>query len=300
MDENKDLERAKIIAKEKFDIFAKWISSLSWGKFIVFIILTSIISTKFQELFISNDNNWLNSLTGIFIFVSIAIKLLMTNKVKTDKKVDDALSLAEKETLLRQLSDAKVQVMQAQIEPHFLFNTLSSLQYLIESDPIKANKVLGSLIKYLRYALPQIRENKATSTIEKEIENISAYLSIMEIRMGDRLKYDFKIPSNLLFHSFPVMMLQPIVENAIKYGIEESIKGGSIHIEVKEIDNNLYLSVIDTGAGLDTKKVMLNKGNGMALQNIKERLELLYGNNASFSMEPHRPQGVVVTISIPL
>lgn len=297
-----DMLMIKTYLKKGFDIFTLFISNLSWGKFIVFIILVSIISDKIQSFLMPNqEDNWLHALTGIFIVGSIGMKILMNSKVKAEKMAVNALNLAEKETLLRQLADAKVQVMQAQIEPHFLFNTLSSLQFLIDHDKNKAIEMLNNLTSYLRYALPNIRENKATNTLEKEIENIKAYLNIMEVRMGERLQFDVNLPEDLKKACFPMMMLQPIVENAIKYGIEESIDGGIITIDVSKNNNFLEVKVIDTGVGMVASLNSKNKsGNGMALQNIKDRLKILYGDDGMLTLQSNEPRGFIAKINIPL
>lgn len=292
-----DISNVGVFMKEKFDIFSIWISGLSWGKFILFIILTSFISNILQDILTNgDDNNWIHKLTGLFILLSFGVKILINSKVRAEERVSLAEDLAEKEALKRQLIEAKIQVMQAQIEPHFLFNTLSSLQYLIESDTDKAKIMLTSLINYLRYALPQIRENQAISTVGKEMDNIKSYLDIMQIRMGERLVYEINIPDLIRQLNFPAMVLQPVVENAIKYGIEESITGGKITLSGEHKDGCLIISVVDTGLGFQNKK---SGGNGMALNNIRERLKMLYANEAHLLISENQPHGVIVQIKIP-
>lgn len=289
--------------KANFDVFARWINGLSWGKFLVFLILTSIIGDLIVKAFVPGRGffyNFFSNILEIFIFASLGLKIFMRSKVRNEAKVKEAQLVAEKEMLQRQLVEAKIQVMQAQIEPHFLFNTLSSLDYLISTDPKKANQMLMSLVSYLRYALPQIRENQSFNTLGKEIENIQAYLTIMEIRMGDRLNVQYNISNLLKDVKFPAMMLQPIVENAIKYGIEESIEGGIITISAQYVDDNLEVCVADTGPGLNQKSNIHSKGNGMALNNIKSRLEMLYEKKAKLIIMNNEPTGVVVKIQIPV
>lgn len=287
--------------KYNFEVFSLWVSGLSWGKFIFFIILFNMVSHMFLnqmgEGFISK---LFDNLTSLFIFGAIGIKIFLKSKMKSQAQVKEAQLLAEKETLQRQLAEAKVQIMQAQIEPHFLFNTLSSLDYLILTDQAKASKMLLSLVTYLRYALPQIRENQSFNTLGKEIENIQAYLSIMEIRMGDRLHVNYYIDDSLKNIPFPSMTLQPIVENAIKYGIEESVEDGIINISAHHNEDILEVCVIDTGPGLEHSHNNNKKGNGISLKNIKERLSMLYDNQANFIIMNNAPKGVIVKISIPL
>lgn len=295
---NEHIAHIYVYGKEHFDIFSIWISSLSWRRFFVFLLLTEIIGSIIISMCTNGAfHEFLDNILGCFLIGSFILKVFISSKVKSEQKVKEAQFFAEKEMLQRQLVEAKIQVMQAQIEPHFLFNTLSSLQYLIETDQKKANKMLMSLVTYLRYALPEIRENQAFNTLGKEIANIHAYLSIMEIRMGDRLNLQYNISSLLNDIKFPAMMLQPIVENAIKYGIEESIEGGTITISAKYIDDMLEVSVADTGMGLNANKP--KGGNGMALNNIKTRLEMLYDHKAKLIIMNNEPKGVIVKIQIP-
>lgn len=289
--------------KTNFDDFSYWINQLSWGKFIIFLILTNIIGEAIIKSLTNSSGfiyNFFNNILDIFIFGSLALKVFMRTKVKNEAKLKEAQFIAEKEMLQRQLVEAKIQVMQAQIEPHFLFNTLSSLEYLINTDPKKASQMLMSLVSYLRYALPQIRENQSFNTLGKEIQNIQAYLTIMEIRMGDRLNVIYNVSDLLKDIQFPSMMLQPIIENAIKYGIEESVEGGRITISAQYVDNNLEVCVADTGPGLNHTSNSHSKGNGMALNNIKNRLEMLYDKKANFIIMNNEPTGVIVKIQIPV
>jgi LytS/YehU family sensor histidine kinase len=288
----------KAQCKNDFQAFSVWIHSLSWKKFLVFIILFAIITDLIKEIFANTFlYELLGNITGILIWGSIALKLFAKTKVEADKKVKLAKDETETEMLKRQLVEAKIQVMQAQIEPHFLFNTLSSLHFLIDTDPKKASKMLINLTTYLRYSLPQSRENLPFNTLGKEVENIHAYLDIMEIRMGERLKVEYQISDEIKHEHFPTMMLQPIVENAIKYGIEESIEGGVITLAANKIGDMLEVTVTDTGPGLGFTN---NSGNGMALNNIKSRLEMLYEGKAQLIMAPNEPKGVIVKIQVPI
>jgi LytS/YehU family sensor histidine kinase len=288
----------KAQCKNDFQAFSVWIHSLSWKKFLVFIILFAIITDLIKEIFANTFlYELLGNITGILIWGSIALKLFAKTKVEADKKVKLAKDETETEMLKRQLVEAKIQVMQAQIEPHFLFNTLSSLHFLIDTDPKKASKMLINLTTYLRYSLPQSRENLPFNTLGKEVENIHAYLDIMEIRMGERLKVEYQISDEIKHEHFPTMMLQPIVENAIKYGIEESIEGGVITLAANKIGDMLEVTVTDTGPGLGFTN---NSGNGMALNNIKSRLEMLYEGKAQLIMAPNEPKGVIVKMQVPI
>jgi len=288
----------KAQCKNDFQAFSVWINSLSWKSFVIFIIFLSMISNAVADMFAGTFlQDLIKNITVIIVWLSIGLKIFAKTKIEADKKVKNAKVDAEKEMLKRQLVEAKIQVMQAQIEPHFLFNTLSSLHFLIDTDSQKASKMLINLTTYLRYSLPQSRENLPFNTLGKEVENIHAYLDIMEIRMGERLSVKYEISDEIKHEHFPTMMLQPIVENAIKYGIEESIEGGVITLAAKKIGDILEVSVTDTGPGLGFTN---NSGNGMALNNIKSRLEMLYEGKAQFIMAPNEPTGVIVKIQVPI
>lgn len=285
------------IINKYFDSFSIWISKLSVGKFFFFLLFVLIGSGQVQKIIFSrSSDNWIDTLTILFVLMCIAIKFLITSKVKADNKAHDALEIAEKQTLLRQLSEAKIQVLQSQIEPHFLFNTLSSLQFLIESDPKKANQMLLNLSTYLRYALPQIREYKAMSTIGREMENIQAYLKIMEIRMGENLKLVFNVDEQLNNAFFPSMMLQPVVENAIKHGIELSMDGGLIEIKIHKENEQLVVCVHNTG--YNRQNYSKTSGNGIALQNIEERLNHIYQGKSSLDINSEE-NSFTVTFKVP-
>jgi hypothetical protein len=199
---------------------------------------------------------------------------------------------ADRNLLSRQAIEAELKLMQAQVEPHFLFNTLASVQFLTETDPPKAGQMLGHLLAYLRAALPQLRSG--SSTLGQEAELASAYLSIMQMRMGPRLSFAVDIPASLRAHPFPPMLLMSVVENAIKHGIEPQAQGGDVRIEARRADGALRVSVIDTGRGLAD-----HAGQGVGLTNLRERLKALYGQRSRFALEGVGPHGTRASIEIP-
>ncbi len=204
-------------------------------------------------------------------------------------------SEAEFHNINRQITEAKLQALQAQVEPHFLYNTLANVQALTEVEPAAAHKMVGHLIQYLRAALPKMREN--TSTVGQEIELVRAYLNILKMRMGERLEFDIDVPSDLQALAFPPLMLPSLVENAIKHGLEPQRLGGHIQITAKTEGGKLFLTVQDTGRGFSEQDTIA--GGGVGLANIRERLTALYGDAAKLTLEENRPQGVVATIEIP-
>ena len=217
-----------------------------------------------------------------------------------------ALALADRKTeeaeisnVNRQVTEARLQALQAQVEPHFLYNTLANVQALTEVDPPAANQMVGHLIQYLRASLPKMREN--SSTVGQEVERVRAYLNILKMRMGARLEFGIDVPDDLLAAPFPPMMLPSLVENAIKHGLEPQREGGRIDVVVARMftadGDRIRLQVKDTGRGLSDAPIQA--GGGVGLTNLRERLTALYGDNAKFTIESNNPKGVVATIELP-
>jgi sensor histidine kinase YesM len=202
---------------------------------------------------------------------------------------------AERHLLSKQAIEAELKLMQAQVEPHFLFNTLASVQYLTETDPPQANRLLGHLIGYLRAALPQLRA--ASTTLGKEAELASAYLSILQMRIGTRLSFEIDVPPDLREHPFPPNLLISLVENAIKHGIEPAADGGQVLVRARREADALVVSVSDTGRGLEAAP--LTSGAGVGLSNVRERLAALYGPRGRFTLEPAGPRGARATLALP-
>jgi hypothetical protein len=200
---------------------------------------------------------------------------------------------ADFHSMSRQVTEAKLQALQAQVEPHFLYNTLASVQALTEVDPAQANAMTGHLIQYLRNALPKMRES--VSTVGQEIELVRAYLNILQMRMGKRLTFDITAPQSLLELPFPPLMVPSLVENAIKHGLEPQREGGSVVIGAQTQDGKLRVTVADTGRGFGE-----SIGAGVGLTNIRERLAALYGDKAKLTLEENAPHGVIATIEVPL
>jgi signal transduction histidine kinase len=194
---------------------------------------------------------------------------------------------------LQSETQAKLALLQAQIEPHFLFNTLANVQSVIESDPRTAKSILEHLNQYLRVSLGRTR--RASSTLADELSLVSALLAIAAIRLGARLSYVIDVPDALQRAQLPPLLLQPLVENALKHGIEPAVGGGEIRVRARLVAGSLRLSVTDTGVGLDA-----SSPEGIGLANVRGRLESLYGEAASLAIHVHQPHGVVAEITMPL
>ncbi|MBD9375882.1 histidine kinase [Pseudoxanthomonas sp. PXM04] len=207
---------------------------------------------------------------------------------RREEKADTVQTVTEKE-----LTVAKLNLLQAQVEPHFLYNTLASAQVLTRTDPARADLMLGHLIQYLRRSLP--RAENAVSTLGEEAERAEAYLEILKIRMGNRLNTQVEIPEALRDVAMPSMMLQTLVENAIKHGLEPKPGGGTIWIIAREQEGQVAITVADDGQGFGNQ----TGGTGIGLKNLRERLRLTYGGNASFAIISNFPQGVAATLNLP-
>ncbi len=242
----------------------------------------------------------LKALLVLMFVYFIVLKSTSNTRRRAAVAVQSAAEVAERESLKRQVSEAKMQMMQAQVEPHFLFNTLASIDHLIETDPTRASTMQKNLIAYLRAAVPQMREN--ATDLGREVDLVRAYLEILKVRMEERLQFSFTVPNGLRSADFPPMMLQSLVENATKHGLEPKAEGGRLEVGAEIVHGDLQVSVADTGLGFSPGGASTS-GTGVGLTNIRERLKLLYGDRATFVIEANlvdgAPQGTRVTISVP-
>ncbi len=209
-------------------------------------------------------------------------------KLELQQRENQQLS-AEKE-----LAEIQLRLLQAQIEPHFLFNTLSNIHSLIETDPHRASTVLESFSDYLRASLR--RSRGGDTTLAEELALIDAYMDIQQTRMGERLKFKVDVPKTLLNIPCPPMLVQPLVENAVVHGIEPQVEGGCVELRAMLNDGKLHITVNDDGAGF----AVGTEGNGLALENIRARLQALYGDIACLTISAHEPHGVQVLLEMPL
>jgi signal transduction histidine kinase len=193
----------------------------------------------------------------------------------------------------KELTVARLSLLHAQVEPHFLYNTLASAQYLTRSNPAQADDMLGHLIAYLRHSLPSAEDT--VSTLGDELERARAYLEILKIRMGARLGLQLDVPEPLRATPLPPMMLQTLVENAIKHGLEPKPAGGTVWILARRDGDTIAITVADDGQGFSNEV----GGTGIGLKNVRERLHLIYGGQASLAVVANVPVGVAATITVP-
>ncbi|WP_206957734.1 sensor histidine kinase [Trinickia acidisoli] len=223
-------------------------------------------------------------------FIVISVRAMrMRASLETQRR--EAAELRQSETA------ARLALLQAQIEPHFLFNTLANVQSLIERDPSRAASMLDSLNRYLRASLSRTRNT--ASTLDDELELVQALLNIATIRLGDRLRYTIDVPEPLRQSTLAPLLLQPLVENALLHGIEPSIEGGEIRIVGRQEHDMLVLDVIDTGVGLGQGTKL---HGGVGLSNVRARLGSLYGERGRVSVaaNANAARGVTASLSIPI
>jgi len=193
---------------------------------------------------------------------------------------------------VQKMDEARLRMLQAQIEPHFLFNTLAHVRRLYQTDAAAAAAMLENLMRYLAVALPQMRAS--SSTLGREAALAESYLAIQKIRMGRRLAFAIDVPAPLREASLPPMMLLTLVENAIKHGLAPLPEGGSIRVAADMVGSDLQVRVADTGRGFTQ-----SSGGGTGLANIRARLSGMYGTAGRIALSLNAPRGVVATITVP-
>ena len=202
---------------------------------------------------------------------------------------------ARGEAAEKQIRVAQLQLLEAQIEPHFLYNTLANVISLIDAEPATAKHMIERLIDYLRRAA--LVAGGADATLGRQVELLRAYLDLIVLRMGSRLSYRIDVPPELAALPLPPMLLQPVVENAIKHGIEPKIAGGEVSVTARRQGDRLLLEVTDDGLGVRATRAAGSTGLGLA--NLRERLSTMHGVHATLAIEDRQP-GTRVTIDLPM
>ncbi|WP_233584798.1 sensor histidine kinase [Aquabacterium soli] len=203
------------------------------------------------------------------------------------------------EAAQRQALQTQLRLLQAQLEPHMMFNTLANLHALIESDPARAQDMLARLITFLRATLGGSRTT--THPLSTEFARVDDYLALMQVRMGPRLQVKLELPAELASHHVPTLLLQPLVENAVKHGLEPNPPGGQLILRARVEDSTLVLCVIDTGRGLRAAEAARQGPPGFGMACVRDRVQSAYGGTASLSMqESTGHSGTIVTLRLPL
>ena len=263
--------------------FFDWVAVVSWKALLLVSFLGLILGGIFK----------LPTLAFLLIVASFIIKVVAGGKRRAELTANEATKRAETEQLERTVLEARMEALQAQIEPHFLFNTLASIDQLIETDPPRASRMQQSLIRYLRSAMPQMRGG-GRPTLGQQVNLSSAFLEIMAVRMEERLQPVMNVPEGLKSALFPSMVLQTLVENAIKHGLEPKAEGGQLEIRAEIVDGQLAVHVLDTGMGF-----MPKTDGGVGLANIRERLRALYNGRAELIISVPPAGGTCATIKVP-
>jgi signal transduction histidine kinase len=280
------------VRQERFSREAMQVMAVVVGSVLGTIVAGFVKGRDIAEMFTER-------LAGVAISMGLGIGfgcVVVAAMILREKHARDAARIAKAEAGRHQLEknvlESQLQLMQAQVEPHFLFNTLANVQHLVETDAQRASRVLESLIQYLRAALPQMREG--ATTLGREVDMARAFLEIHRVRMGSRMEFAIEVPEDLKCRSFPPMMLISLVENAIKHGADPCCEMSTITISAAEQGERLRVSVADTGEG-----VKPTQGGGVGLTNIRERLKALYGPSARLVLEENAPRGVIASLEVP-
>lgn len=268
------------------------------------VVLAAAVTTVCMEawtsggLLVGPDVGWLDLMVVAsaivrpsFVGLIIASAWLYV-RAEADHAAAIAACTIDSERMDRQTAEARLQVLEAQIEPHFLFNTLANVKRLYETDRTAGATMMRNLKDYLAAALPQMRA--AACTLGRESDHAIAYLNIQRIRMGRRLAFDFDVPSQLRDARMPPLMLLTLVENAVKHGLTLQREGGRIDVRARVVDEQLRIEVADTGHGF-TK----SGGGGTGLANTRARLASYFGERGNLSLAINTPQGVVATLVLP-
>ena len=265
-------------------------------------------SILFHEPLFFFTDNYLALIIGVF-FSIVGVAIFSTHYNLLSARAELAKAEAQRQAQQKLLLETELKLLQAQIEPHFLFNTLSNIVGLIRQTPEAAEKSLLNLTTLLRSSLQSTR--RAVVTFDDELDFVRAYLEIQSIRIPERLRYEFR-PAGLLEEKsaqdsirqlqLPPFLLQPIVENAIVHGIEPSESGGQVIIEVSVRKNKLIITIADTGVGISehAPSAENNDVSGTGLSNVRQRLHASYGDAANMTISENSPSGVVVRLSIPV
>jgi len=241
----------------------------------------------------SYRDGWLiTSFMGILVGPWIALGAQLHRSEAFAREQALAFQLRSSE-LERKAVDARLRLLQAQIEPHFLFNTLANVQALVDTGAPQASQVLRSLVEYLRAAVPRLQEG--ATTLGQELQLVRSYLELMHMRMPDRLQFALSIDDAAPALQCPPMTLLTLVENAVRHGVDPSEQGGRIEIEARVREGRCTLRVRDTGVGLRPA----SKGLGTGLASLRERLQLTFGEAANLQLSEVAPHGVCAELSFP-
>ncbi len=234
---------------------------------------------------------------ALFLVLSVAFLLSISIAYFFYARTRMALMEARTQVVMRSAAENQLKMLESQLEPHMLFNTLANLRVLISLDPPRAQAMLDQIISFLRATLEASRSD--THSLSAEFARINDYLAMMQVRMGSRLQFRLDLPPDLASVSVPPLLLQPLVENAIQHGLEPKLAGGRIEVRAQRKDTMLILGIRDTGAGLSP---LPSNSTRFGLQQVRERIQNIYGNDAKLELmaADDSEGGVLITVSLPL
>jgi hypothetical protein len=300
-----------LIALLAFGAFERWPARLpSWlarwvlqvlavalamplGTFVIYVLSTDAGAPPFWEVPERLDGFYALFGMGVLVAPWVALAALVRQKDAIARHQALAFDL-ERSEYARQALDARLHLLQAQVTPHFLFNTLANVQALVDAGSPQASAVLRSLVAYLRAAVPRLHE--PATTLGQEIELVRAYLDLMHMRMPDRLQFALRADPGAQLLRCPPMTLLTLVENAVRHGIDPSEEGGRIDVDVRHDGTRCVVRVSDTGVGLDAG----GDGLGTGLSTLRERLQLIFGDAARLSVRAQQPRGVCAELELPV
>jgi hypothetical protein len=236
-------------------------------------------------------------LTQLLVVAAGVALILYMVRMAAERRIEEARRKEFVASSARMLAEARLKALQAQIEPHFLYNTLANVVSLIGPQPAQAQHMLERFIDYLRASLAASRSERATLASEAKL--IAAYLDVLGVRMGERLRYRIEVPDLLNQFEIAPMLLQPLVENAIAHGLEPKVEGGEIVVSARIDGTRVCVQVSDTGAGLN-QAARPKPGGGVGLSNLRERLRTLYDGEARVELLENQPCGMTVRLMLPL
>ena len=260
--------------------------------FMIYVLSTDLGAPPFWQVQDRMEGFGMLCGLGLLLAPWVALAALVRQKDAVARHQALAFDL-ERSELERQALDARLNLLQAQVAPHFLFNTLANVQALVDAGSQQASAVLRSLIAYLRAAVPRLHE--PATTLGQELELVQAYLELMHMRMPDRLQFALHVDETALALRCPPMTLLTLVENSIRHGIDPSEEGGRIEIHVQRRDNRCVVRVSDTGVGLR----QTGNGLGTGLSTLRERLQLIFGGDTQLRVSAQEPRGFCAELDLP-
>jgi Histidine kinase/Histidine kinase-, DNA gyrase B-, and HSP90-like ATPase len=265
---------------------------------IAFLLLAWFGGTWLAALLLGHPwpvQGYLTSLVITAVAGFVAVLYFWEREKMAGLETEAAQQKSRVETIERQAAQARLALLQAQIEPHFLFNTLANLHALIGAEPARAQAMLSHLNGFLRASLSAARKDR--NTLAEEFALLRDYLELLSIRMGARLAFRLDLPQELAQTQVPPMLLQPLVENAVKHGLEPKVEGGEVTVIARRDGAHMVLQVADNGLGF---AAAATSGTNVGLAHLRERLAAIYGAGASLVIAENAQGGVSVTLNLPL